>query len=62
MATGAAYNSSKAALRHFSRCLAQECAPKGIRVNCLSPGLVVTPILAPLCGDPEIKPTMEEEQ
>ena len=34
------YNSSKAALVSFTKSAAQELAPKGIRVNCISPGLI----------------------
>lgn len=34
------YNSSKAALVSFSASAAQELGPKGIRVNCISPGLI----------------------
>lgn len=34
------YNSSKAALVSFTNSAAQELAPKGIRVNCVSPGLI----------------------
>lgn len=41
-----AYSLSKAALNHFTRCAAVELAPKGIRVNAVLPGLVVTPIHA----------------
>lgn len=38
----AAYNASKAAVVGLSRCLAAEWGRAGIRVNCLSPGYVVT--------------------
>jgi len=34
------YNSAKAALVSFTKSAAQELAPKGIRVNCISPGLI----------------------
>jgi NAD(P)-dependent dehydrogenase (short-subunit alcohol dehydrogenase family) len=40
-----AYSASKAALIAFSRCLAMEVVKRGIRVNCLSPALVQTPLL-----------------
>lgn len=40
----AAYTSSKAGLRAFARALARECAPDGIRVNCVVPGGVRTPM------------------
>ncbi len=42
----AAYSASKAALVHFAKCVAIEEASKGIRVNTISPGAVVTPILS----------------
>ena len=35
------YNSSKAALDHFARCLALEEAENGIRVNVVSPGIIL---------------------
>ncbi len=41
-----AYRASKAAVLHFSKCAAIELAPYDIRVNCLAPGSIVTPILA----------------
>lgn len=37
------YNVTKAALMMFSKCLADEAIPLGIRVNCINPGLVLTP-------------------
>lgn len=41
-----AYSASKAALLAMSRCLAMEVVKRRIRVNCLSPALVETPLLA----------------
>ena len=38
------YSATKAAVRSFGRTLATELAPRGIRVNTLSPGPIVTPI------------------
>lgn len=35
-----AYATSKAAIEAFTRCCAVEFAPRGIRVNCLSPGIL----------------------
>jgi NAD(P)-dependent dehydrogenase (short-subunit alcohol dehydrogenase family) len=37
------YNTTKAALAMFSKCLANELIGDGIRVNTVSPGLVLTP-------------------
>jgi NAD(P)-dependent dehydrogenase (short-subunit alcohol dehydrogenase family) len=42
----AAYGTSKAALRFFTRVAALEGKPKGIRVNSISPGAVATPMWA----------------
>lgn len=39
------YGSTKAALRSFGRTFAKELTPRGIRVNTISPGPIVTPIL-----------------
>ena len=39
------YCSAKAAVVHFSRCLAVELAPYGITVNCLCPGMTRTEML-----------------
>lgn len=40
-----AYCISKATLDQFTKCLALELAPKGIRVNSVNPGMIQTPIL-----------------
>lgn len=37
------YNTTKAALSMFSKCLANECIPLNIRVNTINPGLIITP-------------------
>ncbi len=37
------YNVTKAALMMFSKCLATELIPDNIRVNCINPGLILTP-------------------
>lgn len=42
---GALYSSTKAALEAYSRVLAVELAPKGIRSNCVSPSFVKTPMV-----------------
>jgi NAD(P)-dependent dehydrogenase (short-subunit alcohol dehydrogenase family) len=41
----AAYDSSKAGLLAFTRSLALECGPDGIRVNAICPGYTQTPLL-----------------
>ncbi len=45
LATGSVYFSTKAAVRSLARTFAAELAPKGIRVNSVSPGLVPTPFI-----------------
>lgn len=44
IAQGAGYNISKAAIDHLTRSLALELGPRKIRVNCVSPGIVETPM------------------
>lgn len=48
------YYATKAAVRSLARTLAAELAPRGVRVNALSPGLIPTPFLG--------KTGMNEEQ
>jgi NAD(P)-dependent dehydrogenase (short-subunit alcohol dehydrogenase family) len=38
------YSASKAAVRSLARTLAAEYADKGVRVNCIAPGPIETPI------------------
>ena len=39
------YRASKAAVLHFTKCAAIELAQYGIRVNCIAPGSIPTPIM-----------------
>lgn len=39
---GVSYNIAKAAIDHLTRSLANELGPRGIRVNCVSPGITET--------------------
>jgi NAD(P)-dependent dehydrogenase (short-subunit alcohol dehydrogenase family) len=39
------YTISKAAVNTFTRCLAFELADKGVRVNCIMPGMIDSPII-----------------
>lgn len=54
-----AYSASKAATVMMSRQLAYEWGPRGVRSNCLSPGLVMTPMSAAFYADPEVKAKRE---
>jgi NAD(P)-dependent dehydrogenase (short-subunit alcohol dehydrogenase family) len=57
----AAYCASKAALLMFTRALALELAPRGIRANCVCPGVVDTPLTDLFLGlAPDPKALREE--
>jgi len=47
----APYNASKAAVRHLAASLAVEWAPAGIRVNCISPGYMLTALTKKILDD-----------
>jgi len=54
------YNASKAAVKHMAASLAVEWAKKGVRVNCLSPGYMLTKLTKTiLAHDQELKKTWE---
>lgn len=54
-----AYSPSKAAVLMLSRQLAAEWGPHGVRSNCVSPGLVETPLSAAFYADPAIRARRE---
>lgn len=48
-----AYTAAKGGLAALSRAMAAEWAPKGVRVNCICPGPIETPMIRPWLSDPE---------
>lgn len=53
MAGNSVYSATKAAVRSFARTLGAELAPKGVRVNVVSPGPIETPIFGKSGLSPE---------
>ncbi|HTD67871.1 MAG TPA: SDR family oxidoreductase [Candidatus Limnocylindria bacterium] len=57
-----AYVATKGAVIGFTRCLAREIGPRGVRVNCISPGWVFTERQLRDYLTPESKKLIEERQ
>jgi NAD(P)-dependent dehydrogenase (short-subunit alcohol dehydrogenase family) len=51
----AAYGTSKGGLELLTKCVAMDYAQNGIRCNSVCPGLIDTPMAAPLMNNPELK-------
>jgi len=49
------YSATKGAIHVFTSSLAQSLAPKGIRVNCVAPGPVWTPLIPPTKGEEDVE-------
>ena len=55
----AAYSATKGAVIALSKALAKELGPSGIRVNCITPGVILTDMCAEV--DPQIMDQLKEE-
>lgn len=51
---GSIYAVSKAAVAHLTKCAAVELAPRGITVNAVAPGTVLTPAVTDIPDNPEV--------
>ena len=53
------YNSTKGAVNILSQSMAAELAPDNIRVNCVCPGVIETPMTEAVAANPRIREVME---
>jgi NAD(P)-dependent dehydrogenase (short-subunit alcohol dehydrogenase family) len=58
----AIYSASKGAVTALSRAMAFDHARDGIRINCICPGSVETPMITKFFSKPEVRNHMEEKQ
>lgn len=54
-----AYTAAKGGVVALTRVLANDWGPKGVRVNCICPGPVDTPMIAPVLKDPQVREILE---
>lgn len=54
------YSAAKAAVNNFSRAVASECAPYGIRCNVVIPGAVDTPAMADMINNEKARANVEK--
>lgn len=57
---GSVYAASKGALVSLVKGLTADLSPRGIRVNAISPGPIVTPLLSAALADPEVRRSLED--
>jgi meso-butanediol dehydrogenase / (S,S)-butanediol dehydrogenase / diacetyl reductase len=55
-----AYNAAKGAVINYTRAVAHEYGPFGIRVNCVCPGVIATPPVRQIAADPERRKRFEQ--
>jgi NAD(P)-dependent dehydrogenase (short-subunit alcohol dehydrogenase family) len=60
-ATRLVYNASKAGVASLTRSLAGEWGPRGVRVNCISPGTHRTPMMTAALSDPNTEKWLNEK-
>ena len=51
------YGATKGAVIHLTQASATELGPRGIRVNCVCPGVIRTPVVTEVPGEPETRMT-----